>query len=789
MKRQKYTFNQLLLRYNKYRRKLARLIAQNRNAHRQQVLRKHIERLIAQLSELHWKISKKHIATAAFVGAMSIGAQAQTQFKENHINQFNLQAVPTGYTAYLEENVSAADLDNDGDQDILVIGTNGTEYFYYENTGTAAAPDFASPLSNPFNFNPPTGMNYANGSFADVDGDGDYDFFVNQYSYYAASGVQYYENVGTASAPDFANPVTNPFGITTPPSPWSAEPSFVDMDSDGDLDLVLTNISQIQYYENTGTTTAPSFAAPTNLGSGAQEAHMYDIDNDGDYDVVGHIGIGLSFVENTGTSLVPNFVTPVNFAFDLYSTLKTLNGFELLDINADGDQDILYTKEDGKFLFFENVGTASQASFTDGHTDLFGLGADVNHHSLGDIDDDGDLDILVQNNYGFDYYENTGDAMNPNFAGVQVLFSGSYSSGYSIISPTLADIDNDGDLDIFAYGGPGSYGLVFFENTGTASNPNITPGVVNAFGVTQSVLSPAFYDIDNDGDLDLFARNGGNVSYYENTGSAANPSFAPLQLNPFGLPSYTIPNYMTLADIDGDGDADLVAGDQNNNPGFVIAENIGTVSAPQFDTPQTDPYGLRKVSKTGNNNYGNVPKLGDLDGDGDMDILTCVDLPNNRFSFFENISSCAVNTNVTVNGATITASQGNAQYQWVDCDNGNNPISGETNQSFTATVNGNYACIITLPGCSDVSACQSITSLSIDEMNGSNVGIQPNPANEFINVSSEATIERVMIFDLMGNLILESTETNISVSQLSGGTYTISVQTADGMTQKRFVKM
>ena len=57
-----------------------------------------------------------------------------------------------------------------------------------------------------------------------------------------------------------------------------------------------------------------------------------------------------------------------------------------------------------------------------------------------------------------------------------------------------------------------------------------------------------------------------------------------------------------------------------------------------------------------------------------------------------------------------------ATYQWVDCDASNNPISSETNQSFTPTLNGNYACEVTLPGCDDLTACTVITTIGIEEM-------------------------------------------------------------------------
>ncbi|MEJ6757534.1 MAG: T9SS type A sorting domain-containing protein [Crocinitomicaceae bacterium] len=63
----------------------------------------------------------------------------------------------------------------------------------------------------------------------------------------------------------------------------------------------------------------------------------------------------------------------------------------------------------------------------------------------------------------------------------------------------------------------------------------------------------------------------------------------------------------------------------------------------------------------------------------------------------------------TVNGSTITSNAGgSATYQWVDCDNGNAPIAGATNQSYTATVSGNYAVVIVDGTCNAASVCEPV---------------------------------------------------------------------------------
>ena len=87
-----------------------------------------------------------------------------------------------------------------------------------------------------------------------------------------------------------------------------------------------------------------------------------------------------------------------------------------------------------------------------------------------------------------------------------------------------------------------------------------------------------------------------------------------------------------------------------------------------------------------------------------------------------------VDASVTQTGATLTASQTGATYQWIDCDNGNTAMAGETNQAFTASATtGNYAVVVTIGNCSDTSACYLVDYTSIDDIVGGSVTVFPNP--------------------------------------------------------------
>ena len=88
------------------------------------------------------------------------------------------------------------------------------------------------------------------------------------------------------------------------------------------------------------------------------------------------------------------------------------------------------------------------------------------------------------------------------------------------------------------------------------------------------------------------------------------------------------------------------------------------------------------------------------------------------------------NTAVTKSGFTLTISATNSTFQWLDCNNNNTAIQGETNASFTATQNGDYAVELTKNGCKDSSACTLILGVSIakNDLSDENFFISPNPS-------------------------------------------------------------
>jgi uncharacterized delta-60 repeat protein len=143
-----------------------------------------------------------------------------------------------------------------------------------------------------------------------------------------------------------------------------------------------------------------------------------------------------------------------------------------------------------------------------------------------------------------------------------------------------------------------------------------------------------------------------------------------------------------------------------------------------------------------------------------------------------------IDNTLALSGSTITANETGASYKWLDCNNGNSQIPGETNQSYTASSSGDFAVVVTKNGCSDTSNCMNITLLAIQSGSVSNnVLIAPNPGNGIITVETQKIAENIMITDSQGKMVMRmvplSTSTVIDIQTHAAGIYFIHLQYKD----------
>ncbi len=155
-----------------------------------------------------------------------------------------------------------------------------------------------------------------------------------------------------------------------------------------------------------------------------------------------------------------------------------------------------------------------------------------------------------------------------------------------------------------------------------------------------------------------------------------------------------------------------------------------------------------------------------------------------------------IDESVTVSGITITSNETNASatYQWIDCDNSNLPIAGETGQSFTpSTPTGNYAVVVTVGSCSDTSVCTLIDYSSLDEHAAQHISIYPNPTSSNVTIEWEGEINAIEVTDAKGKLVrrvndFTGNSYQLELTEYSSGVYFIHIESEHGRTVHDLMK-
>ena len=291
-------------------------------------------------------------------------------------------------------------------------------------------------------------------------------------------------------------------GTTTNPQNRFYQPQVGDFDGDTDKDIIVLDESGVfRLFTNDGSN---NFTQTTIL-SGLTWSSLIskDLDNDGDIDIVSSAG---KIFINNGSAVFTEL--PGTY----FTTTGSIGAFRVADFNGDTKQDILWLNATSNSttvnqIWFNN-GTTGNASFVLG-TEIQNLNGYTNLGSVvGDIDNDGDIDLVFCQQGGWNgrVFTNNGSGV---FTNTQNLptYTG---EGF------LADWDKDGDLDFLAYDYYNNWGLRLWKNDGTGTfGPVSTNSLITmpSVGAVDKII-----DLNGDTWLDVVLRNGSGARYYLNSG-------------------------------------------------------------------------------------------------------------------------------------------------------------------------------------------------------------------------------------------------------------------------------
>ncbi|MBU0517869.1 T9SS type A sorting domain-containing protein [bacterium] len=626
--------------------------------------------------------------------------------------------------------------------------------------------------------------------FCDINADGDLDFFLGNFW----GWISYIENLGTYYNPDYSFQTWRFAEIDLSGNTFAGRtsPKFCDIDGDGDSDLFSGDFrGLIHFWENVGTPELPEFNLITDTlagidADGYSKLDFIDIDLEGDFDII----LGDYFGEvwlytNSGSPSLYNFSTPPAWVQNID---VGNNAFpKLIDIDADNDYDLFIGERYGKIWYYRNDGDSVNYDFTFVTDNFYSI--DVGNYSspeFADIDGDGDFDLFVGKENNSEeplgdvyYYENIGTAQNADF----ILRAKNYLmvdiGGFSP-RPQIADIDNDGAKDLIT--GISNH-LDLFSNNGDSAEPSFLFVTEEFQNIQVNGITPFFVDIDADDDLDLFAGQSvipgpPSLALYLNEGTVSHPNLQLYNSQFLTNPDFFVGIVPVLVDIDADNDFDLFITDDYGH--FFYYQNEGSVQWPNFQWQSSQWQGLQFD--------GTRPfYFSDMDEDNDLDLFVASSDWTN-ISFYRNVGNPqSPNMQFEIEELFPDLFIVGAFPYLADIDD------DQDYDLFSGAGNGGLLFFRNTTG--DTAAVQP--RLSLDPLHGIHFTLGPNPANPITWISYNLPYPQkaeIAVYNLLGQKVttlvsglqMPGQKTLIwDAANYSSGQYFIRMETDLGITSDR----
>lgn len=618
-------------------------------------------------------MKKQVLLSIVLIFLLILSTNAQIAF-EKVLPQSSLPHISNDFEGVSNSGLDYSDVDNDGDQDVLITGTNRLNQRVarlYMNDGTG---NFSEITGTPF-----TPVNYGNVLFFNADGDGDEDVLITGMDISNQYIAKLYLNDGSGV---FTEVIGTPFEAIY----GAGGISIADIDGDNDQDILIagsnaSNQRIAKLYTNNGSGVFSEVLGTPFEGVSGAGVSFADIDGDNDQDV---LITGYNSSNQRIAKLYTNNGSGV-FSEVLGTPFEPVNNSRVLfsDIDGDNDQDVFLTG------YSSNLGQRVSKLYTNNGSGVFSEvlatpfeGIQQGDVSFADVDGDSDQDLLI-----------TG--INNSNQSISKLYINNGSGAFSLAVDNLMegvrdgalsflDIDNDSDLDLLLTGSGYNYNKVakLFVNAGSGFFLEVTGSTFTSLGLS----SNKFSDIDNDGDEDLLISgirlNQYVTELYKNNGSGE------YTLEQAGIPINDFFGEVSFIDIDGDNDEDLIF------VGYILPyQPITKLYRNDGSGNFTEILGTSFVGLTSSS-----IAYADIDGDNDQDLLIAGrDSSNNRKTL-------------------LYSNDGNGNYQLVS----GTPFTGIFNGSIAfADVDGDNDQDVLVTGTTDNYSSYGISRLYTN--NGSGV--------------------------------------------------------------------